>query len=110
MPEARLRLKLTNSIEIDRLNSFFDPLYLHTFLQVKKLGRGHSSEGDRFLDYWDGVQDSLDHEYLSSLIIAVYLDPNEPENLVESYTFNFAYTDVPGSSKKAVSMDVEEQM
>lgn len=38
-----------------------------------------------------GVYDALEKRYLSSLILAIYLDKEQPSNVVETYTFNFTY-------------------
>ena len=33
------------------------------------------------------MQPALDKEYVKSLIIAISLDPEDPQNIVEAYTF-----------------------
>ncbi|XP_059168488.1 HORMA domain-containing protein 1-like [Physella acuta] len=38
-----------------------------------------------------GCFDALDKKYLKTLIIGIYVDPNNPETVIESYTFKFAY-------------------
>ncbi|KDN50849.1 hypothetical protein K437DRAFT_255021 [Tilletiaria anomala UBC 951] len=80
-------------------------------IKVKKLKRGCSSEGDRLLDYWEkGVQDVLDKEYLKSLILAVSLDPDDPQNIVEAYTFNFKYESIQGTKRRAPIMELSARL
>lgn len=38
-----------------------------------------------------GCFDALDKKYLKTLIIGIYVDPNNPETVIESYTFKFSY-------------------
>ncbi|XP_035827027.1 HORMA domain-containing protein 2 isoform X2 [Aplysia californica] len=38
-----------------------------------------------------GCFDALDKKYLKSLVIGIYVDPNNPETVIESYTFKFSY-------------------
>ncbi|BGP38010.1 hypothetical protein JCM10449v2_001937 [Rhodotorula kratochvilovae] len=68
-------------------------------VRVKKLKRGASVEADKLLDYLElGATEAIEKGYLHQLIFAIYLDPDEPTNLVESYTFTFTYdTDAHGN-------------
>ncbi|PWN23194.1 hypothetical protein BCV69DRAFT_297142 [Microstroma glucosiphilum] len=60
---------------------------------TKKLARGSFAAVDKLLDYLElGVYDALEKRYLSSLILAIHLDKEQPGNVVETYTFNFSYT------------------
>ncbi|KAI0053877.1 hypothetical protein FA95DRAFT_1600397 [Auriscalpium vulgare] len=65
--------------------------------QVMTVARGWSAEGDRLLDYMDGIFDALERQYLRSFIFAIYLDGDDPNNIVEAYTFNFKYHRIPGT-------------
>ncbi|XP_033645488.1 HORMA domain-containing protein 1-like isoform X1 [Asterias rubens] len=38
-----------------------------------------------------GCFDALDKKYLRTLTIGIYVDPNEPDKIIESYTFKFSY-------------------
>lgn len=38
-----------------------------------------------------GCFDALDKKYLKSLVIGIYVDPKDPETVIESYTFKFSY-------------------
>ncbi|KAK3727653.1 hypothetical protein RRG08_032612 [Elysia crispata] len=38
-----------------------------------------------------GCFDALDKKYLKTLIIGIYVDPNKPESMIESYSFKFTY-------------------
>ncbi|XP_072046719.1 uncharacterized protein [Amphiura filiformis] len=39
-----------------------------------------------------GCFDALDKKYLRALVIGIYVDPDDPETVIESYTFKFSYT------------------
>lgn len=54
-----------------------------------------------------GVQEALTKGYLKTLILAVYTDPDEPENLIEGWSFNFGYTTAPDGSLEA-SLSLEK--
>ena len=57
---------------------------------MKKLRRGWSTEADQLLSYLEGgVADALERNYLSSLILALSLDPAQPNDVIESYTFKW---------------------
>jgi len=61
-------------------------------IRVKKLQRGCTPEGDQLLDWIEhGVFDAMEKRFLRSVVFGVFLDPEKPYDLVESYTFNFAY-------------------
>ncbi|KIP10850.1 hypothetical protein PHLGIDRAFT_64843 [Phlebiopsis gigantea 11061_1 CR5-6] len=61
--------------------------------------RGFTEEADRLLDYLEnGIFDALQKQYLRSFIFAIYLDSEDPNNIVEAYTFNFHYYTMPGSN------------
>ncbi|BFZ60662.1 hypothetical protein YB2330_001704 [Saitoella coloradoensis] len=61
-------------------------------MRFKKLKRGYSEEANTLLDYIEkGVYDALGKRHLRSVILAIYLDPAKPHDIIESYTFSFAY-------------------
>ncbi|GEM10164.1 meiosis-specific protein HOP1 [Rhodotorula toruloides] len=87
-------------------------------VRVKKLKRGASSEADKLLNYLEvGAPEAIEKGYLHQLVafapllcefradlaravFAIYLDPDEPTNFVESYTFTFSYETDPQGNKK----------
>ncbi|KAJ3119218.1 HORMA domain-containing protein 1, partial [Nowakowskiella sp. JEL0407] len=69
---------------------------------VTKIHRNRSKNADQLLDWLEGVHDAIEKKYLKSLIFGIFEDPNEPEKLIESYTFNFDY---PSGKSVNVSMD-----
>lgn len=103
-------------------------------IKVKKIKRGYSDEADKLLDYIVrvlqlcpcshlivvslplpiqelGVQDALDKSYLKSLIFAIYLDPEKPNDIIECYTFNFSYSkSADGTSNAEFEMEIRNQM
>ncbi|KAH9996849.1 HORMA domain-containing protein [Russula vinacea] len=65
---------------------------------VTTITRGWSAEADKLLDYLEnGIFDAIEKQYLRSFIFAVYLDPEDPNNIVEAYTFNFEYCRIAGT-------------
>ncbi|ORY58681.1 HORMA domain-domain-containing protein [Leucosporidium creatinivorum] len=81
-----------------------------TSVKVKRLLRGRSEEADKLLDFLErGAADAIRQGYLSQLILAIYLDPSQPTNIVEAYTFTFSYeTDAQGN--KRPEMDVRDKL
>ncbi|GAA5835284.1 hypothetical protein JCM9279_004495 [Rhodotorula babjevae] len=79
-------------------------------VRVKKLKRGASVEADKLLDYLElGATEAIEKGYLHQLVFAIYLDPDQPTNLVESYTFTFTYeTDAEGN--KRPELVVQDQL
>jgi meiosis-specific protein len=51
-----------------------------------------------------GVFDALKKKYLAALQLVIYTDPDKPEEILESYTFSFSYTQA--TSKDAASRSV----
>ncbi|ODN96320.1 hypothetical protein I350_08342 [Cryptococcus amylolentus CBS 6273] len=52
-----------------------------------------SPEGRRLLNLIDdGVMDAVSKGYLRSFMFILFLDKDDPSNIIESYTFNFFYT------------------
>ncbi|BGP46103.1 hypothetical protein JCM10450v2_001943 [Rhodotorula kratochvilovae] len=79
-------------------------------VRVKKLKRGASVEADKLLDYLElGATEAIEKGYLHQLIFAIYLDPDEPTNLVESYTFTFTY-DTDAHGNKRPELTVQDQL
>ncbi|BGP22867.1 meiosis-specific protein HOP1 [Rhodotorula toruloides] len=79
-------------------------------VRVKKLKRGTSSEADKLLDYLEvGATEAIEKGYLHQLVFAIYLDPHEPTDLVESYTFTFSYETDPQGNKKP-ELVVQDQL
>ncbi|GAA5960528.1 hypothetical protein JCM8115_003209 [Rhodotorula mucilaginosa] len=82
----------------------------YTSVRVKKLKRGSSPETNKLIDYLElGAAQAIEKGYLHKLVFVIYLDPDEPTNIVESYTFTFTYeTDAEGN--KHPDMQVAEQL
>ncbi|KAI9446297.1 HORMA domain-containing protein [Lactarius indigo] len=65
---------------------------------VTTINRGWSAEADKLLDYLEnGIFDAIEKQYLRSFIFAIYLDPEDPNNIIEAYTFNFEYQRIAGT-------------
>ncbi|KAH9843171.1 HORMA-domain-containing protein [Rhodofomes roseus] len=66
--------------------------------KIMTVTRGFTEEADKLLDYMEhGIFDALQKQYLRSFIMAVFLDNDDPNNIVEAYTFNFDYHKIPGT-------------
>ncbi|KAL7418728.1 hypothetical protein Q5752_006411 [Cryptotrichosporon argae] len=60
-------------------------------------------QGNALLDLLtNGVMDSLEKGYLKSLVVFIFLDHNDPDNIIESYTYDFFY--VPGSLLPSIAI------
>ncbi|CAG8550987.1 12511_t:CDS:10, partial [Ambispora leptoticha] len=61
-------------------------------LALKHLKRDYSREANSLLDWLEtGIFDALTHQYLRAIVFGIFLDPNEPNKLVECYTFKLTY-------------------
>ena len=61
-------------------------------VKVKTLKRGISEGADKVIDAIQiGASDAIKRGYLHQLMFAIYLDPDQPTNLVECYCFTFSY-------------------
>ncbi|KAF8516961.1 HORMA-domain-containing protein, partial [Hysterangium stoloniferum] len=80
-------------------------------VKLKTIKKGWSTEGDKLLQYLeDGIFDALEKQYLRSFIFAVYLDEDDPQNIIEAYTFNFSYHTVAGTSCQIPVMTLSERL
>ena len=61
-------------------------------IRIKTLVRNKSEEADLFLDWLEkGVFQSLKLGYLKAISLGIFVDENEPNNLLETYLFSFDY-------------------
>ena len=60
-----------------------------------RMQRGKSKEADKLIDLLDhGVRDAIDKGFLKQLVLAIFVDPDDATNVIETYTFNFTYSTV----------------
>ncbi|KAF9645068.1 DNA-binding protein [Thelephora ganbajun] len=79
--------------------------------KIMTIKRGFTDEADQLLNCLErGIFDALERQYLKSFVFAIYLDNNNPNNVVESYTFNFNYFEVPGTGVKIPVMSLGEDL
>ncbi|CAE6442124.1 unnamed protein product [Rhizoctonia solani] len=74
--------------------------------KVKGIKRNFSTEADSLLNYIDGIYDALEKQYLKSFVFAIYLDEENPNNLVEAYTFTISYQKVADTDITAPVMSL----
>ncbi|CAE6428218.1 unnamed protein product [Rhizoctonia solani] len=74
--------------------------------KVKVIKRNFSTEADSLLNYIDGIYDALEKQYLKSFVFAIYLDEENPNNLVEAYTFTISYEKVADTDITAPVMSL----
>ncbi|KAJ4487607.1 HORMA domain-containing protein [Lentinula aciculospora] len=75
------------------------------------MSRGYTDEADRILNYLEyGIFDALQKQYLRSFIFAIYLDNNDPNNIVEAYTFNFQYHTIAGTDTVIPLMSLSDDL
>ncbi|KAE8271986.1 hypothetical protein A4X09_0g360 [Tilletia walkeri] len=80
-------------------------------IKVKQLKKGITAESDLILQLWEeGIQDALDKNYLSSLILGIYLNEDDDNDIVEAYTFNFSYDEIEGTGRKMPLLNLTESM
>ncbi|MBW0477687.1 hypothetical protein O181_017402 [Austropuccinia psidii MF-1] len=82
------------------------------YIRVKHIKRGSSKESDQVLDYLDeGVMDAIQRGFLKQLLFAMYLDPENPRDVIECYTFNFTYKGGADESEGLVpEIEVRDQL
>ncbi|KAK7687093.1 hypothetical protein QCA50_009594 [Cerrena zonata] len=79
--------------------------------KIMTVTRGYTEEADKLLDFLEnGIFDALQNQYLKSFIFAIYLDNDDPNNIVEAYTFNFQYFTVPGTKAVIPVMTLGEDL
>ncbi|KAJ4466587.1 HORMA domain-containing protein [Lentinula lateritia] len=79
--------------------------------KIMTMSRGYTDEADRILNYLEyGIFDALQKQYLRSFIFALYLDNNDPNNIVEAYTFNFQYHTIIGTEIVVPVMSLSDDM
>ncbi|KAJ3745036.1 HORMA domain-containing protein [Lentinula detonsa] len=75
------------------------------------MSRGYTDEADRILNHLEfGIFDALQKQYLRSFIFAIYLDNNDPNNIVEAYTFNFQYHKLTGTDVVVPVMSLSDDL
>ncbi|KAL1746287.1 HORMA domain-containing protein [Schizophyllum fasciatum] len=79
--------------------------------KIMTISRGSTEEADRLLNYLEnGIYDALQKQYLKSFIFAIYLVKNDMQPIVEAYTFNFEYHQIPGTDTTIPIMTLDETM
>ncbi|KAF8323084.1 hypothetical protein DL93DRAFT_2151415 [Clavulina sp. PMI_390] len=80
-------------------------------VRVKTIKRGYSTEGDTLLDYVEnGIFDALEKHYLKSFVFGIYLDKDDPTNIIESWTFNFRYPKDPETGRSHAHLAIDNQL
>ncbi|KLO19215.1 DNA-binding protein [Schizopora paradoxa] len=80
-------------------------------VHFKKVVRGVSTEADKLLNYLEeGVFHAIEQQHLKSCIIAIYLDSDDPNNIIEAYTYNFTYYTLPGTTTTVPIMTLDNQL
>ncbi|KAG6330851.1 hypothetical protein ID866_8238 [Astraeus odoratus] len=78
---------------------------------IMSLKRGFTNEGDKILNYLEhGIFDAIQKQYLRKFIFAIYLDSHDPNNIIEAYTFNFRYYNIPGTNTVVPIMSLGDQL
>lgn len=61
-------------------------------LVLKQIYRGATQGADTLVDWIEhGVQDALRHKYLETVTMGVFSGPNDPQDVIETYTMGFSY-------------------
>ncbi|KIY50793.1 HORMA-domain-containing protein [Fistulina hepatica ATCC 64428] len=82
--------------------------------KIMTLTRGYTQEADRLLNYLEyGIFDALQKKFLKRFIFAIYLDPKDPNKqvfIIEAYTFNFEYHNIPGTDTVVPIMSLGDSL
>ncbi|CAL1707531.1 unnamed protein product [Somion occarium] len=79
--------------------------------KIMTVTRGYTEEADKLLEFMEnGIFDALQKQYLRSFIFAIYLDGDDPNNIVEAYTFNFHYHAIPGTTSVVPVMSLGDDL
>ncbi|THH03421.1 hypothetical protein EW145_g6266 [Phellinidium pouzarii] len=78
---------------------------------IKTVTRGFSTEADKLLNYLEhGIFHAIERQYLKSFIFAIYLDNDDPNNIVEAYTYTLIYHTIPGTNTTVPIMSLDDQL
>ncbi|KAI5120474.1 hypothetical protein M0805_006494 [Coniferiporia weirii] len=78
---------------------------------IKTVTRGFSTEADKLLNYLEhGIFHAIELQYLKSFIFAIYLDNEDPNNIVEAYTYTLTYHTVPGTEITVPILSLDDQL
>lgn len=55
-----------------------------------------------------GIDHALSNSYLRQMTLAIYTDPDQPDQVIESWTFNFEYHTAPDGSKQ-IEFDLRDR-
>ncbi|TFL07282.1 HORMA domain-containing protein [Pterulicium gracile] len=79
--------------------------------KIKTLKRGCSEEADKLLDHLEhGILDALEKRFLRRFILGIHLDDTDPNNVVETYAFDFKYCTIPGVAAPVPIISVGESL
>ncbi|CED84196.1 HORMA domain [Phaffia rhodozyma] len=79
-------------------------------LRIKTIKKNFSPEGDKLIQWIEqGVMDAVEKGYLKAMVMSIYMDPKDPLNVIETYTFNFTYHKVTGVGTVPI-LSVEQKM
>ncbi|PVG04477.1 hypothetical protein CPB86DRAFT_693520 [Serendipita vermifera] len=77
--------------------------------KIMTVKRGFSQEGDEILDYLEkGAFDALEKQYLRRMVFALYIDKEDPQNVVEAWTFDFTYHQIQGTSLRVPMLSMTD--
>ncbi|KZS90035.1 hypothetical protein SISNIDRAFT_458370 [Sistotremastrum niveocremeum HHB9708] len=80
-------------------------------MRVTLVKRDYTPEANQLLDYLEkGIFDALERRFLRSFIFAIYLDKENPNDIIEAYTFSFSYRKVAGSDQIVPVLSLGQQL
>ncbi|KAH7103909.1 HORMA domain-containing protein [Auriculariales sp. MPI-PUGE-AT-0066] len=78
--------------------------------KLRHLKRGSVNEVDRIIAIREGAFDALEKGYLRAMTVAIYLDQEHPNNVVESYTFAITYEREPDTGELQPVLSISERL
>ncbi|OCF71160.1 hypothetical protein I204_08113 [Kwoniella mangroviensis CBS 8886] len=87
----------------------------HEFSDVRtfswrKIKDDQSHQGKAICQLLSGAEEAIRKGYLRSLMLIIFLDDEDPTNVIETYTFNFFYHESTGAPSMSVEHSVNREL
>ncbi|WWC99237.1 hypothetical protein V866_006133 [Kwoniella sp. B9012] len=76
----------------------------------RKIKDDQSRQGKAICQLLSGAEEAMRKGYLRSLMLIIFLDEEDPTNVIETYTFNFFYHESTGAPSMSVEHSVNRQL
>ncbi|WWD08960.1 hypothetical protein V865_007075 [Kwoniella europaea PYCC6329] len=76
----------------------------------RKIKDDQSRQGKAICQLLSGAEEAMRKGYLRSLMLIIFLDEEDPTNVIETYTFNFFYHESTGAPSMSVEHSVNREL